>query len=62
MAESWINFGKLGYIEAPTMINGKHSKANWFKNHEHLADTIEVSKKDAQWLQQIPNGTTLTVK
>lgn len=62
IAENWVSFDKLGYLEAPMMVNGKHSRANWFKNRAHFPNTIEVSSQDAHWLQQIPKETTLTVK
>lgn len=62
IADNWTNFGKLGYIETPVSINNHRVHDNWIKHHEYLPNTIEVSKPDAKWLQQLPKGTKLTVK
>lgn len=59
---NWTNFGKLGYIESPTVINNHRIHGNWLQNSHHVANTIEVSKPDAKWLQQLPANTKLIIK
>lgn len=61
-SRNWISFGQNSYIESPYLINENRGKKNWFKNNKHLSNTIEVSEPDAKWLQDLPKGTSLTVK
>ena len=62
MGVNWLNFGKLGYIESPVSVNTHRVHGNWIRNSHHLPNTIEVSKTDAKWLQQLPKGTKLIVR
>lgn len=62
MGDNWLNFGKLGYIESPFSVNNHRVHGNWIKDSYHLPNTIEVSKPDAKWLQQLPKGTKLVVR
>lgn len=62
IANSWLSFGQLGYIESPVSINGKWVHGNWIKNGYHLPNTIEVSRPDAKWLQQVPKDTKLIIR
>lgn len=62
IANSWLSFGQLGYIESPVSINGKRVHGNWIKNKYHLPNTIEVSRPDAKWLQQVPKDTKLIIR
>lgn len=62
IANSWLNFGKLGYIESPMTIDGQKVHGNWLNNSKSLNNTIEISRPDAHWLQGVPKGTTLIIK
>lgn len=58
----WLSIGRLGYIESPISVHNHKIRRNWIKEKFRIANTIEVSKKDAKWLQQLPKGTTVTIK
>lgn len=62
ITENWLNFDRLGYIEALFSVDNKRVHGNWLANRQRLTDTIEVSRPDAKWLQQLPKGTKLIVK
>ena len=59
---NWLSFAKLGYIESIVSVNNHQVRGNWINDKYHLPNTIEVSKPDAKWLQQLPKGTELIVK
>lgn len=61
IAEKWISFDKLGYIETPVSIDGQKVKGNWLKDKSHVPNAIEVSRPDAKWLQQLPKGTEIVI-
>lgn len=61
-AINWISVGRLGYIESPMIVGNHKVHHNWLKNKYQISNTIEVSRKDAKWLQQLPKGTTVTIK
>lgn len=62
MGTNWTSFGQIGYLEAPFSIQGHRVHGNWLRLKATIPNTIEVSRPDAHWLQQIPQGTALTIK
>lgn len=62
IAVNWLSFAKLGYIESIVSVNNHQVRGNWINDKYHLPNTIEVSKPDAKWLQQLPKDTELVIR
>ncbi|WP_102279765.1 hypothetical protein [[Lactobacillus] timonensis] len=61
-AVAWTSIGQDGYLESPLKVNQHTVRGNWVKKKYRILNTIELSKKDAAWLQKLPQGTGIVIK
>ncbi|WP_242364300.1 hypothetical protein [Limosilactobacillus antri] len=60
---NWLSLSQADtFIEAPVEVNNHRVHGNWLQARYHCANTIDVSKPDAYWLQDLPAGTRLVIK
>lgn len=58
----WSALSHQCYIIAPTMVDQERVGANWLKESFAFPNTIQLSRPDAQWLQELPKNTKIIIR
>ncbi|MGN1279248.1 MAG: hypothetical protein ACI4T4_01040 [Limosilactobacillus sp.] len=59
---NWSAMSHQCYIISPATVDKTQVKKDWLKARFTFPNTIQLSRPDAQWLQNLPKNTKITIR